>query len=515
MSIEILIIILYMVAMLAIGFIVQRRGNVENAKGYLIANRNVGPWMIGGTLFATFWGGGMVLGGAGAAYSGYLLGTIADPWASGATLLILALFFVTILRKMKIASLGEMYRIRYGERAAVIATFLSLPTLIFWTAVQILAIGKIINVLIGLPALESGIIAGAIVIIYTYLGGMLAVIITDNIQAVIILLGLAVLIPAGISYVGGFEVIASSTPDHFWSILPVEGAPGGMDVSLVGLLAWCAAWCGMGLGSLASLDITQRVFCARDDDAARKGLVIGASLYWTAGLGPIFIGLIGIVMIQNGLIDPSILAEDPELIVPILAKTLLEPWMMAIFVGSLIAAIMSTSSSTIFASAAVLSTLFIKESVSNHAGEQQRILRLTRYLVIVVGVFCIGVSLLANGLYDLMIFGFTLLFACLFWAVVCAIFWKRANGPGCIASMVTGFGTVIAGSIALSISEGAITIVPPTNEWLIFFTFVPTLLSGIMMFAVTMATQKSHPPIPLKDTDGEMLKWPDLEERAV
>ena len=161
------------------------------------------------------------------------------------------------------------------------------------------------------------------------------------------------------------------------------------------------------------------------------------------------------------------------------------------------------------------STLFIKESVSDHAIEQKRILRLTRYLVVGIGAFCIGISLLATGLYDLMIFGFTLLFACLFWAVACGIFWKRANGPGSIASMLTGFGTVIVGSIALSISEGAITIVPPTNEWLIFFTFVPTLLSGIMMFAVTMATQRSHPPRPLKDTDDIILKWPDLKEKMV
>ncbi|MDO8841602.1 hypothetical protein, partial [Methanocalculus sp.] len=171
MSIEILIITLYLLAMLAIGFIVQRRGNVESAKGYLIANRNVGPFLIGGTLFATFWGGGTLLGGAGAAYNGYLLGTIADPWASGVTLILMAIFFVTLLRRMKIASLGEMYRLRYGKRVAAIATFLSLPTLIFWTAVQILAIGKIINVLVGIPAIESGVIAGLIVIIYTYLGG--------------------------------------------------------------------------------------------------------------------------------------------------------------------------------------------------------------------------------------------------------------------------------------------------------------------------------------------------------
>ncbi|MDO8840810.1 hypothetical protein, partial [Methanocalculus sp.] len=278
------------------------------------------------------------------------------------------------------------------------------------------------------------------------------------------------------------------------------------------ILTWFAAWCGMGLGSIASLDISQRIFCARDDQAAKKGLIIGSALYWTAGLGPVFLGLIGIIMIQNALIEPSILADDPELIIPILAKILLEPWMMAIFVGSLVAAIMSTASSTIFASAAVLSTLWIKESVSDHAGEQKRVLKLTRYLVVAIGLFCIVISLFAKVLYDMMIFGFTLLFACLFWAIVCGLFWKRANAPGGLASMLTGFLTVIIGCIALSITEGVITIVPPTNEWLVFFTFVPALLSGLIMYGVTHATAQSHPPVPLRDTDGKILKWPELED---
>ena len=192
MTIELLIILLYLAAMLAIGFIVQRRGGVDTSRGYLVANKSVGPLLIGGTLFATFWGGGTLLGGAGAADSGHILATIADPWASGVTRILMAIFFVTILRKLKIASLGEMYFLRYGTRGAHLASLLSLPTLIFWTSVQILAFGKILNVLVGLPGVESAILAGLIVIIYTYLGGMLAVIFADNIQMVLILLGLAI-----------------------------------------------------------------------------------------------------------------------------------------------------------------------------------------------------------------------------------------------------------------------------------------------------------------------------------
>ncbi|WP_317136450.1 sodium:solute symporter family protein [Methanochimaera problematica] len=515
MGIEVFVIAIYLISMLAIGFIVQRRGSVESAKGYLIANRNVGPVLIGGTLFATFWGGGTLLGGAGAAYQSHLLGTIADPWASGITLLLMAFFFVTILRKMKIASLGEMYYLRYGKRGAAVASILSLPTLIFWTAVQILAIGKILNVMVGLPAFESSLIAGAIVIIYTYLGGMLAVIWTDNIQMVLILIGLAILIPTGIVYVGGMDVIATHTPEDFWSFLPSDASPSGVDWSITGFLVWFAAWCGMGFGSLASLDISQRVFCARDDKSAKQGLALGAGLYWVAGIGPIFLGLLGIVMVQTGLMDPSVLASDPELIIPFLAKELLNPWLMALFVGSLMAAIMSTASSAIFASAAVISTDFVHGAVSDKSREQGDVLRFTRRLVVAIGLLCILISFIAPGLYDLMIFGFTLLFACLFWTLVCGLFWKKANTPGAVASMLSGFLTVLVGGAILSIQSGEITLVPADNEWMIFFTFVPVIMGGIAMFVVSLLTQKSHPPIPLRDSDGNILKWPELEEPQI
>ncbi len=515
MTLEILIILLYLAAMLAIGFIVQRRGGVETSKGYLVANRNIGPILIGGTLFATFWGGGTLLGGAGAAYGGHMLATIADPWASGVTLVLMATFFVVILRKMKIASLGEMYYLRYGTRGALIASILSLPTLLFWTSVQILAIGKILNVLIGLPGVESAVLAGLIVIVYTYLGGMLAVIITDNIQMVLILLGLALLIPTGIAYVGGMDVVLENTPTDFWSILPSDASPSGIGWTLTGIMAWFAAWCGMGLGSLASLDISQRVFCARDDRTAKQGLFLGAGLYWVAGLGPIFLGLLGIVMVSTGMIDGAVLAEDPELIVPFLAKTLLSPWMMAVFVASLMAAIMSTASSAIFAAAAVISTAFVHGSVSDHIRDDKAVLRFTRALVVILGLFSIGISFVAPGLYDLMIFGFTLLFACLFWALVCGLFWKRANAPGAIASMLGGLLTTVAGVVILSVRQGAPTLVPPDNEWTVFFTFVPVLVAGIAMYVVAMLTQETHPPVPLKDTDGVILKWPDLETSTI
>lgn len=534
-SIEIIIIAIYLGVMLIIGFLTQRIGS-SSSKGYLVANRNVGPLLIGGTIFATFWGGGTVMGGAGAAYSSYNLGTVADPWASGITLIIMALFMVPLLLKMKIGTLGEMYRIRFGKRGAYVASILSVPTLIAWTAVQMVAIGKMLNLFIGVEPWISMLLAGGIVIIYTYMGGMLAVIWTDNIQAAIIILGLLVLIPAAICYIAagghagsfsldnltaGLGIIRENTPNDFWTLFPSSDPdhPSGMIQSLKGMLVWLAAWCGMGLGSLASLDITQRVLTARNEKAARGGLFTGAGLYWVAGLGPIFIGLLGIVMMQLGMFSPAeaaTLASDSEVIVPMLAQKLLHPLPMAIFIGSLMAAIMSTSSSTIFASAAVISTVLIPGTIGEKQSEEndKKAIRLTKILVVVIGVFCIGISMLAVSLYSLMIFGFTLLFACLFWAVVCGLFWKKANVPGGIASMLVGITFSLLGCLYLSLQAGTLVIVPDDASWEIYFTFVPWIFSGIAMYVVSKMTQKSHPPLPLTDTDGKVLKWPELAGRT-
>ena len=533
-GIEVIIIAVYLIAMLIIGFLTQKIGS-SSSKGYLVANRNVGAVLIGGTLFATFWGGGTVMGGAGAALDSYNLGTVADPWASGITLIIMALFMVPILLKMKIGTLGEMYRIRFGKRGAYIASILSVPTLIAWTAVQMVAIGKMLSLFIGMDPWVSMILAGGIVIIYTYMGGMLAVIWTDNIQAAIIILGLLVLIPSAICYiavggnlnfavnienfVSGMGIIRDNTPNDFWTLFPSADSdhPSGIVRNAKGILTWAAAWCGMGLGSLASLDITQRVLTAKNEKAAKGGLLAGAGLYWVAGLGPIFIGLLGIVMMQLDFFTSSelaTLATDSEVIVPMLAQKLLHPLPMAIFVGSLMAAIMSTSSSTIFASAAVISTVLIPGTVGENQSEEadKKAIRLTKILVVIIGVFCILISMLAVSLYDLMIFGFTLLFACLFWAVVCGLFWKKANAPGGIASMIVGISFSILGCLYLSFQSGSLVIVPPDASWEIYFTFVPWLLSGIAMFGVSLLTQKSHPPLPLTDTNGEVLKWSDLEK---
>lgn len=79
-NLVLMIVVIYMTMMIAIGYFVQRKGADKSAENYRIANKGVGPLMVGGTVFSTNWCGGVLLGAAGTAYTGYVVSTIADPW---------------------------------------------------------------------------------------------------------------------------------------------------------------------------------------------------------------------------------------------------------------------------------------------------------------------------------------------------------------------------------------------------------------------------------------------------
>lgn len=495
-GIEITIILLFLIGMIAVGFVINRK--VEDLDDYLVGGRSVPTWAIVGSLFATFWGGGTVLGSAGAAYHGGILETIADPFAAGLALVLIGLFFVSPIRKLKLNSVSELYLIKYSDGVSIFASFLMLPTFTLWTAVQIIAIGKVLNVLLGLSYSLSVIIGTAVIILYTYLGGLLAVVWTETIQMFIILLGLFILLPISIKHAGGFNEMSKYTPEGFWSFFPGR-------VGLIGWLTYISAWAGMALGNIPSPDIAQRAFSSKDEKAARDGSIYAGLLYWIVGFVPILFSLVAITMVSKGMIPAGIFQEDSEMVIPYLAKMLLNPVGLGIFVGSLMATVMSSASSSIFASAVILSNDIYKYSMElkgNDIGERQA-LKVTKACVLIIGLLSLVVSFYAESLYDLMVFSFTILFNCLFFPFIFAFIWKKANANGALAGMSIGFGITLIGCIIQR------TFVPEP-EW--FFTLVPSLANFLVMVIISLLTQKSNPPKALISKDGEIIKWPELAD---
>ncbi|MCT4597221.1 MAG: hypothetical protein N4A50_05010 [Vallitalea sp.] len=477
--IPLIIITLFIIGIIVIGKIASKK--VNNSDDYLVAGRGAPLMLIVGTLFATFWGGGTIIGATGAAYNNGIFGVVEDPFAAGLALIIIGLFFVKILRRLKIRSVGELYTYRFGKTTGYLASSLMIPTYVIWTAVQLLAIGKILNILFDINLIIGFLIATVVVVTFTYMGGLIAVVWTDAIQMILIFIGLISILLVGIDVAGGVSNVVAHTPKDYWNILPREN-------NLTSWIRYIAMWAGMGLGNIPSPDIAQRAFMAKDEKTAKKGMIIAGGLYWTIGFIPIFIALIGITLVSNGTLDASLFAEDAELLIPFLAKQLLGPVGLGVFVASLLAAILSSASTSLFATAVLFSNdiyrpLFIKKDGGNLESKDKRMLRATKIFVIIVGVLSAICGLASTNIYDLTIFAFTLQFGVLFFPFVFALKSKWVNTYGIIAGMIGGLMVNVIGCIS------QLTIIPEPWE---FYTLVPALINLILIIIVSYSTRHKN-----------------------
>jgi len=478
------IVVLFLIGIIIVGKIASMR--INNTEDYLVANRKAPLYLLIGTLFATFWGGGTIIGAAGSAFEGGLYNVIGDPFAAGLSLVLIGLFFVRTMRKLKIRSLGELYNFRFGKTTGYFASAVMIPTYIIWTSVQLLAIGKIVNVLLGIDFVTAFLVATAVVVCFTYMGGIVAVIWTDLIQMIIILVGLLAIMYVSIKAIGGWSELSAYTPKNFWQFLPREQ----------GIMPWItyiAMWAGMALGNIPSPDIAQRAFIARDVQTAKKGMIITGFLYWTIGFVPIMLALIAIVFTTKGLIPAGLISKDSELLVPILAQKLFGPIGLGIFVASLVAAILSSASTSLFATAVLFSNDIFRPLYEKRMSKERlekNMLGATKIFVLIVGILAAIFGLCSSSIYDLTIFAFTLQFGALFFPFVFALKLKWVTSQGIIAGMLTGVGINLIGSIIEK------SVIPEPWE---FYTLVPAFANMVVILVVSCFTQNKGEGRPLAE----------------
>ncbi len=489
---------LYIVLMLVIGWWANKvtKGNADS---YMVGGRRFPTWLVVFTLFATWWCGGTAMGSTGAAYEEGLGGIIPDPFAAGLTLIIAGLFYMAILRKMKLRSMGAAYS-RFGSTGVNLASGIYVYVYVLYLAVQFIGMGVVFHVILDLPIVWTTIIGSVILIFYTFLGGIVAVAWTDFVQAITIILGLVIILPISMSHAGGFKAaLDTAGPDFFRSFLPSFGGKG-----FAHYMTYLYAWLGMGLGCITEPELLQRSFIAKDSKTARKSSIIGGAMYLTLGWIPILLGLAAISLVGKGLLPADVVANDSETIVPLIARTFLSPIPLAIFTGSLLAGLMSTGDSVLFSEAVIISNDLwprIKRKLFKKSVSEKEILGVTQWSIIGLGLLSLVVALVMESLYDLMVYSYSLLFAMLWIPLTLGLFWKKANGPGAVAGMLGGLAVIITGMIV------NMSIVPePEWAWILGAVCV----SAVLTFSVTILTQKKSPPKPLVSEDGEIVKWPEL-----
>src|SRR5688572_29495383 len=424
-------VVLYLLLTIAIGLWAARR--VHNAKDYVVAGRSLPLYMSAATVFATWFGAETVLSVSATFARDGLGGIIADPFGASFCLLFVAIFFARAFYRMDLLTIGDFYRQRYSKTVEVITSVAITASYLGWTSAQLTALGLVFWVLTGgAISLNTGILIGAgIVVVYTIFGGMWSVAITDLFQSVVILVGLALVAWLVGDMAGGAgKVIAAAAEAGKFEFWPKGGSKEW--------LAFLAAWMTLAIGSIPQQDVFQRVTSAKDEKTAIRGTLIGAAVYFCFAFVPIFIAYSALV------IDPGyeklFAAEDAREIQRILPDLILNKtpmWAQVLFFGALLSAILSTASGALIAPTSLFTENVIRPFFRGMTDRQFMLL-----LRVILVTFTLAALLFAlnskSTMYEMVQNAYKVTLVSCIVPLAAGIFWRRANIPGAVLSVVFG-----------------------------------------------------------------------------
>ncbi len=417
-------IILYLALTILIGYLASRR--VKTSGDFMLAGRSLPLVLSSSAMFATWFGSETVFGASSEFLRGGLYAVIEDPFGASLCLVLFGFFFARKLYTMNLLTLGDFFKVRYGKRTELVASIFLAPPYVGYIAAQLVAMGLILNVVTGMAVWEGVVLSAFVVTFYTYIGGMWAISVTDFFQSIIIITGLLVLAIIMANRAGGVAAVLSEVPAKNFKFLP--------DFDFKEIVVYLAAWSVLGLGSIPSQDVFQRVTSSNSASTAVKSCFVAALLYLTVAMLPLFISLC------TNRLYPHQVVGDTQLALPkmVLAHTNMP--IQILFFGSLLSAIMSTTSSAILAPAAIFSENIIKPLAHQRLDDHQ-FLVLTRFSVLIFAATATIMACLRSNIYHLVGESSVLSLVSLFAPLVFGLYWKRATSNGALLSMVLGITT--------------------------------------------------------------------------
>lgn len=394
----------------------------------MLAGRSLPLMVSSAALFATWFGSETVFGASSQFLKEGLYGVIEDPFGAALCLLLFGLFYARKLYNMNLMTLGDFFKVRYGPKVELVASIFLAPPYLGYIAAQLVAMGLILNVVTGMVVWHGVVTSAIIVTIYTYIGGMWAISITDFIQSIIIIIGLLVLAAVLAGEAGGVqEVIQNIEPENL-KFFP--------DADFRQIVAYLAAWSVLGLGSIPSQDVFQRAMSSASAKTAVRSSYFAAGLYLTIAMLPLFIS-----QCVKQLYSEEI-SGDTQLALPnmVLLHTSLP--IQILFFGSLLSAIMSTTSSAILAPAAIVSENLVKPLMNDKLSDS-RFLLITRIAVLLFSAMATVMACLRSDIYELVGESSILSLVSLFVPLTLGLYWSRASSTGALLSMVLGIVTWI------------------------------------------------------------------------
>ncbi|WP_276495805.1 sodium:solute symporter family protein [Pontibacter litorisediminis] len=457
--IDLSIFVLYMLAMLGVGFYFLKKN--EGAEDYYVGGRSMSSSHIGLSVVATDVGGGFSIGLGGL---GFAMG-LSGSWMLFTGLLGAWLAAVFLIPKVKsnpafanFLTFPQIFGHYFNARVALLAGIISAIGYTGFTSSQILAGAKLASgTFTNLDLNTALLIMGVIAVVYTVMGGLKAVIYTDTVQWAILMGGLVFIgIPVSFLAVGGLETldfsqilnpaylaaqggksmaaIRSTIPSEFLSLTNITWQQ-IVNWSITIIPIW-----------FVGMTLYQRIYACRDERTAKRAWFIAGFFEWPlmAFMG-VSLGILARVAAEQGMFDAlgAGAVVDPETGLPMLLRSVLPVGLMGLMLSAYFSAILSTADSCLMASSGnivsdVLSHFFRIDP------ESPKTLRLSQVVTLLVGIFALWLATMMTNVLDLMLYSYAFMVSGLFVPVLGALFWKkRSNVAAFWAMLVGGLVTVL------------------------------------------------------------------------
>ena len=418
----------YMLASVLVGLYAARR--VRTSADFAVAGRRLPLAVIIATTFATWFGSETVMGAPAQFMQEGLGGVVEEPIGTSLCLVLVGVFFARALYRKNIITLGDYYRLRYGRSAELLCSLIIVFSYLGWVGAQITALGLVLNVLSdgAVPVVWGMMLGTAAVLIYTIYGGMWSVAITDFVQMIVIVIGLAAIAWRTAEMAGGVDAVtqlaASQGKLQFWP------TGGGREWAF-----FIAAAITTMFGSIPQQDVFQRVLASRDERTAQRGPIIGGLLYLAFAAVPIFTAMAALRVLPNA---AELQASDPQRVLPALVMGHLPAALQVAFFGALLSAIMSTASATMLAPATTVVENIWRNLRPNMSDAQTlRALRIST-LVFTLCVLAYAIAMEGSSIYDLVSNAYQMPLVGAFVPLACGVWWRRATTQGALAAIAGG-----------------------------------------------------------------------------
>ncbi len=458
----------YLALQLAIGLWVSRR--VRSETDYILAGRSLGIGLASFSIFATWFGAESIQGAAGTIYRDGLSGGSADPFGYALCILLVGVLFARPLWRRGFTTFGDLFRERYSPGVERFVILLIVPTSVIWAAAQVRAFGNIVAHASGLPFEWAITGAASFIVLYTAVGGLLADAWTDVVQGLTIIVGLVAL---------GAMLVVGGDLSQAWAQTPAQRL-----AMFGGPAPWyeqVEAWVVPVVGSMLAVEVLSRVLACRSPDVARRACLVGGGLYLAIGAIPAVIGLCGPLLVPG--------LDEPEQLVPELARLHFGTWLYVPFAGALISALLSTVDSCLLAGSSLV-THNVVMPLRPGLSERARLL-ISRAGVLTLGIVALVLALRSERITDLVEFA------------------SAFGSAGVFVVASFGLFTPLGGSLSAWATLTAGFVVWSTGAWLGWpAPYATALAASVGTYVLTMPF--SRPRVATAGTSGKESGTRDL-----